>query len=252
MEYINDNIIKKYTVDTNIKSFKVKTHSIVDDLLDGGFETGIVTTIYGPSSSGKTNLCIQTTVNNAKNNKNIIFIDSENGFSLKRVEQILETTDDEKLKEVLKNITLVKPKSFKDQNKVIYSLDYFIKKNKVDLIIVDSIGMLYRLDKPELDIMTANKDLSRQINILNNLANKYNIPIIITNQVYSLFGENKKFRLVGGDIIKYSSKCLIEMDKENDIRKVKLVKHRYLAQKENYFIITNQGLTKFEKENEFI
>lgn len=250
MEYLNENIIKKYTVETNTPSYQLKSFSIIDKILEGGFESGIVTTIYGPASSGKTNICVQTTANNAKDNKKIIYIDSENGFSLKRIEQLLNTTDDEKLKEVLANITLVKPKSFNDQNKIIYSLDFFLKKNPIDLIVVDSIGMLYRLDKPELDIMSANKDLSRQINILSNIADKYNIPIIVTNQVYSLFNENKKIRIVGGDIIKYSSKCLIELDKENDVRKIKLVKHRHLAEKEDYFIITNEGLKTLDDENE--
>jgi len=244
------NLIESFSVNIeDINYEKLKTDSLIDNILDGGFEKGIVTTIYGPASSGKTNICVLSTVNNALKNKKIMYIDSEGGFSLKRVEQLLgiETQNNPLLKQVLNNIILVKPKSFKDQTTIIYALEDYLKDNQVDAIIIDSIGMLYRLDRSDLDIMSANYDLSKQINVLHNLAEEYNIPVIVTNQVYALFDQKDKIRVVGGDIITYSSKCLIELEKEENYRKIKLKKHRHLPEKEDYFIIYDRGIKSLEE-----
>ena len=43
--------------------------------LSGGYETDIITTIYGPAGSGKTNFCVLASVSLAKKGKKIIFID---------------------------------------------------------------------------------------------------------------------------------------------------------------------------------
>lgn len=239
---------EKLIVNTyKINEAKLNTNSLIDKFLEGGFEKGIVTTIYGSPGSGKTNICILTAINNAKENKKIIYIDSESGFSAKRAEQILGLNDEQKLKETLSNITLIKPKTFNDQTKLIMYLDIYLKDNDIDAIIIDSISMLYRLEKSDFDTLNANKDLSKQINLLNNIAEKFNIPIIITNQVYSLFNQTEK-KIVGGDIINYSSKCLIQLDKENDYRKIKLIKHRHIQEKEELFIIENKGIKSLNDE----
>ena len=46
--------------------------------------------------------------------------------------------------------------------------------------------------------------------MLTELSRKRGIPIVITNQVYSDF-ESDEIKMVGGDLLKYSSKCLIEL-----------------------------------------
>ncbi|MCK5723178.1 MAG: PhoH family protein, partial [Gammaproteobacteria bacterium] len=49
----------------------------LDELLGGGFETGVVTQIFGEAGSGKTNICIQLAVECVKRGKKVIFIDTE-------------------------------------------------------------------------------------------------------------------------------------------------------------------------------
>ena len=44
--------------------------------LSGGYETDIITTIYGPAGSGKTNLCMLAAVSQAKKGNKIIFINT--------------------------------------------------------------------------------------------------------------------------------------------------------------------------------
>jgi len=59
---------------------------------------------------------------------------------------------------------------------------------------------------------------------------------LVTNQVYSDFEEKNKVNLVGGDILKYGSKCLLELQKTPaSNRKIIVRKHRSVP--ENRFRI---------------
>ena len=71
--------------------------------------------------------------------------------------------------------------------------------------------------------------------------NFHKIPVLLTSQVYSSF-ENG-VRIVGGDILSYISKCLIELDYQNNKRKMVLKKHRSMASdKVAGFQIVNEGI----------
>jgi hypothetical protein len=88
--------------------------------------------------------------------------------------------------------------------------------------------------------------------ILSEIAKKGNIPVIITNQVYSGFlseeelkkGIEREVNIVGGDLFQYWSKCIIELKNERGKRKAFLLKHRSLPQKELGFEIRNEGIFK--------
>lgn len=227
----------------------------LNKFLYGGYDKDIITTIYGPAGSGKTNLCVLVAVSQAKKGKKIIYIDTEGGFSVDRVKQIAQ--DD--WEKVLGNIILLKPTSFEEQEKSFEKLLKEIKSNEISLIIVDGMTMLYRLamaearEKKNIDeIKEINSKLAKQLRILAEIARNKNIPIIITNQVYSEFqseedfksGKEKTFNMVGGDLLKYWSKCLIELKNERGRRKLVLKKHRSLPEKELEFEIVNSGIKK--------
>ena len=98
-------------------------------------------------------------------------------------------------------------------------------------------------------IREVNRRLARQLKQLNEIARKQNIPVIVTNQVYSEFQkdynpEEKTFSMVGGDLLKYWSKCLIELHNFRGKRKLILRKHRSLPEKELAFEIVNTGIRK--------
>ena len=113
------------------------------------------------------------------------------------------------------------------------------------MIVVDTIAMLYRLElgKSE-DIQGVNRELGRQISYLTEIARKKNIPVLVTNQVYSDFDDKDKVNIVGGDILKYGSKCLIELQiTPNSNRRAILRKHRSIrAEKEIIFKIVEGGI----------
>ena len=112
--------------------------------LHGGYESDIVSVIYGDSGSGKTNFCLLTAVSQAKKGNKVIYIDTEGGFSSERIKQLaFEEYDD-----VLKNILLLKPTNFNEQKQAFDKILEYLKK-EVSLIIVDGMTILYRLDFAE-------------------------------------------------------------------------------------------------------
>lgn len=219
---------------------RTATNTVIDSLLDGGFENDVVTTIYGPAGSGKTNICVVAAINVIKNGGKVIFVDTEGGFSAERAKQICGN-DTEK---ILDKMFFFNPTDFKEQENAFEKLKEMIV-DEVKLIIVDTISMLYRLELGKTDEpYNVNAALGRQIAYLTQIARKKNIPVLITNQVYSDFDNPNGVKIVGGDILKYGSKCLIELQAgHNGIRKAVLIKHRSLPQsKEVLFKIINEGI----------
>lgn len=227
----------------------------LNNWLDGGYEPGVITLFYGPAASGKSNFVILAACHNAKKNKKIIFIDTEGSFSVDRVNQISQGDNEN----ILKNIVILKPTSFNEQKKMFLKLHKELKESEnIGLIIVDSITMLYRLDLAESRINGLNElhkvnfYLAEQMKFLNEIARKKNIPILITGQVYSDFltekdilsGKQAGVNVVGGDLLKYWSKCIIELQYNGGKRRAVIRKHRSLKEDYLNFEIIKEGIKK--------
>jgi len=225
--------------------------------LFGGYEKDIITTIFGPAGSGKTNFCILAAVSQAKKGNKIIYIDTEGGFSVERFRQLAG----EEYQETLKNILLLKPTSFQEQKQAFLQLLKEMKSKTINLIIVDGMTMLYRLELAEAredteksreKIQEINSQLAKQMRVLAEIARKKDIPVLVTNQVYSEFLSEEEFRagkergvaMVGGDILKYWSKTIIELQNNGGKKKAILRKHRSLKEKELDFEIVDRGIRK--------
>jgi len=238
-----------------MESNKISTGSSdLNKWLCGGYDKDVITMIYGPAGSGKTNFCMMAAASQAKKGNKVIFVDTEGGFSIERLKQLCG----EETEKALKNILLLKPTNFEEQDE---SLTRLLKEIKTDsnigLIVIDGMTMLYRLELAEAkeenkSIQAINSKLARHMRILASISRNRNIPIIVTNQVYSEFlsdeelksGKEKKLRLVGGDITGYWSKCIIELKMGEGRRKAVLNKHRSLKENEFDFEVANEGLRK--------
>jgi DNA repair protein RadB len=205
----------------------------LDELLGGGVRARTITQVYGPSGSGKTNLAMQAAVNAVRMGKKVAFIDPESGFSEKRLQQIAGKD----YERVLENTFLFEPSSLKEQGDVIAGL---AKHEGLGLIIVDSIVYYYRLEMDHEKPREAHQELGLQLAQLLDLARKKNLSVLVTNQVYSDV-DTGNVEPVGGDILKYGSKIIMELSKEP--RKARLVKHKFLKSgQEKDFEIIGKGL----------
>ncbi len=217
--------------------------TVLNKLLEYGYERDILTTVYGPAGSGKTTLCLLASIAAVKEGKKVIYIDTEGGFSAIRLQQL---DADEK---VLHNILVLKPTNFEEQISALVKLKEMIN-DKIGLIVVDTIGMLYRIElgkgnRFNVDSKQVNNELSLQILYLTEIARKNNIPILLTNQVYADFDEKDAVKMVGGDILQYGSKCLFELKRFKNYRKAVLKKHRHVKEgKEVVFEIVQQGFVE--------
>lgn len=218
---------------------KVKTGSdLFDDFLNGGYEAEVINTIYGEAGSGKSNLAMLVALSAAQKGK-VIYIDTEGGFSPERIMQL----NPEKARDLLKNIVILQPTTFEQQAEKFNRLEQVANQKNAKLIIVDSISMLYRLALGMQEAYSTNKEMARQLGILRKLSHDLKIPILLTNQVYADFDIPGEIKMVGGDLMKYFSKCIIKLrviDKSK--RTAELVKHRSLPNKTIYFEIREDGI----------
>lgn len=197
---------------------------LLEDILKG--ERKEICCVYGPPASGKTTVVKEAAVFQSKKNKKVFFIDSERSFSVERIIQIAQND-----KNVLNNIFVLKPKDLKEQGKFLKRL---LKLKDVNLVIIDTIGVYYRLELKK-DVDKANKEIHKQFNLLSELCSK-GTSILITNQIYQNIKTNN-INIVGGNMFKNWSKCLIKLEK--DPRKMLFEKPE---NKEVLFNINNDGL----------
>jgi DNA repair protein RadB len=221
---------------------KISSGCEVLNSLIGGIEAGIITTIYGPFASGKSNLCLMLASAVAKEKK-VIFIDTEGGFSVERLRQI----SGEYFEKVIDNIIILRPTNFDEQKKAIRLLNGMTDE-KIGAIIVDTISMLYRVEiGGKEESYVANKELGKQIVLLSEIARKRNIPVLIANQVYADFKNPGKVVMVGGDLLKYGSKCIIEILKHRGCKTLVLKRHRSIGSKSVNFNIVESGFKEVDK-----
>ncbi len=205
--------------------------------LIGGIEKSAITNFYGAPGAGKTNLCLLASLECIRNNGKVVFVDTEGGFSVERLKQLTENFE-----HVLRKVTLIQVKDFKDQNRVIRSL----KNTDTDMIVVDSLVALYRLEcaDPKKETLEANRELSIQLSILSNIAREKNIPVIVTTHTYKNW-ESGEDHIIGGLTTKYWSKSIILLEKTGKMseRRAVVIKHRSIPEgKSVKFLIVRNGI----------
>lgn len=199
----------------------------LDNFLNSGYND--LTIIYGPAASGKTTLALMASLELAKQKKGY-FLRHREWFSFERAKQMSVL-----YKELLDYIFLFKINNFEEQCERIEELNKIV--SKFSLIVVDSIGNYYR-EELKSNVIKINREMEKQLRILRDYSKKFNIPIIITNQVYTNI-HKKEIDLVGGNMVRDFSKCLLELKK--DPRKVVMKKPET---KEMYFRIVDGGIIK--------
>ncbi len=201
---------------------RLPTGTPLDNILNGGLEMGIITNIYGPPGSGKTNIALCALLR-ACESKKAVYIDTEGSFSSERFAQLGGTQKD------MKNIFLLEVHDWEEQHKTVLGLEKLTEKENVGLIIVDSLVALYRLHMDDTNFSLVNKQLATQYSVLSKIARMQKIPVLVTNQVYT---KDDKVELTSRTIARYWSKTLVEIRRlEKDSHRVAIVrKHRSIPE----------------------
>jgi DNA repair protein RadB len=186
--------------------------------------------IYGAEATGKTTFALMEVCEFLKKGKKIVFMDTENSFSVERLNQIFGSHFNKKL---LDNLFLINVNNFSNQTKSLKQVEML---ESIDLVIVDSIGRHYR-NELKADLKKVNNEMSLQLNILKAINCKGTL-ILLTNQVYTQLNTNK-IEIVGGNMMRNWSTMLIELSKNEDKRTMKILKP---TQEEYRFEIVNEGI----------
>ncbi|XP_057488354.1 DNA repair protein RAD51 homolog 4-like isoform X1 [Actinidia eriantha] len=162
----------------------------IDMFLQGGLREGHVTELVGPSSSYKTQVCLQVASNVAKMG-GVVFLDTGNSFSPKRIAQFLisdpagKESDRKILQKVLASIVCYSVFDIFTLLDVLHQLKSNLKYQtcgQVRLLIVDSISSLIT---PVLGgsgshghalMISAGSFLKR-------LAHEHNLAVLVTNHM---------------------------------------------------------------------
>ncbi len=217
----------------------------IDDLLGGGFERGAVTQLYGPPAAGKTNLALSAAVETAAAGDSALFIDTE-GLSVERLEQVAGARTDD-IDDLASRIIISDVLDFDQQGEAVQDAAEFAER--VELIVLDSATGFYRIKRSEDDEAgDALRTVAQQVTHLLSLARKYDIAVVITNQVYTDPDTDRASPLGGHTLTHWSGVvCRIERFRGGN-RRATLEKHQAKpAGQTARFKITGEGLASVEE-----
>ncbi|HJJ29161.1 MAG TPA: DNA repair and recombination protein RadB [Methanocorpusculum sp.] len=189
-----------------------------DEMLGGGLEKKIITQFYGEGGSGKTSLALSAAMAVLAGGRGVIYIDTE-GFSIERFKQLAG----ERVEEFASRFYLFEPENFADQGAKILECSKLMQLRDIGLIVLDSATAYYRIEQTESkDALSL---LSNQMLKLLGIAKRFDVPVIITNQVFTDVEHNRLTGL-GGTALSHISKVIVRVDKFPGFRRAVLMKHR--------------------------
>lgn len=217
----------------------------VDDLLGGGFPRGVVTQVYGPPASGKTNLALSAAVEVAAAGDSALYVDTE-GLSVDRLEQLARAKGD--VDELASRIVVSAAHDFDEQAEAVRDAAEFAES--VDLIVLDSATGFYRLERTNEDDGEALRKVARQVTHLLSLARRHDLAVVVTNQVFSdPESESDRVRPLGGHTLNHWSGVVLRIERfRGGNRRATLEKHQSRAAGDTaQFRLTDSGVESAEE-----
>ncbi|HXW37390.1 MAG TPA: hypothetical protein VEJ36_05765 [Nitrososphaerales archaeon] len=191
----------------------LKTGStVIDRILGGGVRSGALTQVYGSSSSGKTQLGLQTAVLAASSGASALVLDTEGSFRPERAAEIATARGLEP-GPVLERITYVRSATSAEQVEVVRRLARG-GEGGPKLVVVDTVTKNFTLDYPgrenaplrQAELGTHMSEMARDA-FLNSRA------YLLANRVASSpSGEN----FVGGAAIEQTVETSLRLSREGD------------------------------------
>ena len=231
----------------------------LDDLLNGGIETGSITELYGEFRTGKTQLAHQLCITcqlppalgglniDDKNPISCIYIDTEGTFRPERIVSMANRFgSDLDVQMVLKHIFHGRAYNSDHQMVLVENIIKDAKSKNIKLVIVDSLIAHFRAEFVGRGTLAARQQkLNQHLHSLLKLAEVSNVAVIVTNQVHSqpdmFFGDPTA--PVGGHILAHVSHTRIYLRKSKGERRIaRIVDSPLLPESETVFAITGDGI----------
>ena len=152
----------------------------LDKIFPGGLQNGIITEISGLRGTGKTQLALQFAIELLKNNNKILFIDTTVEFRPERFLQMIQSRN--LSTSLLENLHVSRVTDTQKQIEVLKNL----WNDDFSLLIIDNITDLFAFEYSKKEhLIQKNTNFGNYMIKLSKLAQLKNIPIIITNQIFS-------------------------------------------------------------------
>lgn len=172
----------------------------------GGIPQGRIIEVYGPESSGKTTLALQTIASAQKNDMVCAFIDAEHALDVVYAKNLGVDTDN----------LLVSQPDFGEQ--ALDVLETLTRSGAVDLIVVDSVAALTPKSEIEGDMGDTHVGLqarlmSQALRKLTAILHKTNTTVIFINQIrmkIGTMGYGSPETTTGGNALKFY--CSVRID----------------------------------------
>jgi len=238
------------------KEEKIKTGTLLDDLIGGGLPPSKSLLLYGEYGSGKSQTCYTMCVECPHA---VEVIDAENSFRAERIKQICDTRGKD-YKEVFEKIILKQPQNWIQQMRVLYSLPApsDVPTGKVGLVILDSLTKRFRgVEFAGRQSLFIKQPLIREFSFrLEEIVKAYEAGLIITTQVYedpnttSFLAEWTKFKAVGGSSLLHQPDFIIFLRrvKGQNIRIARMMDSSWKPLRECPFVITERGIDNLPED----
>mgnify|MGYP000636769504 CR=1 FL=1 len=230
--------------------------STLDELFMGGLEPGI-TELVGPYGSGKTQICLQLciTVQLPEEKGGLsgkaFYIDTEGTFSAARVAEIAERFG-MNVEKALESIYVQRAFTSSHQMEAVNLAGKFVEENGVKLLVVDSLTAHFRSEFAGREYLAERQFLlNRHIHQLLRLVNKYNLVVVVTNQVLAVpdayYGGSPN-RPVGGNVVAHGCTFRVWLERKKDLYKATMIDSPKHPKESVYFRIDKGGVYEAEED----
>jgi len=220
-----------------------------NQLMGGGFESGVITECFGEYGSGKTQIAHLLAVNVQKQipNAEAVYIDTENTFRPERLIQLAEGAGLNPEK-VLKHVKVARAYNSDHQLLLAEKVEDMLKEdeNNIKVVIIDSLTSHFRAEFIGRGTLAERQQkLNKHMHTLLKIADVYNVLVYVTNQVMAkpdtFFGDPTQ--AIGGHVVAHSSAFRIYLRKgKKGSRVAKLVDSPNLPDGECNFMVETEGL----------
>ncbi|KAA0061956.1 DNA repair protein RAD51-like protein 4 isoform X1 [Cucumis melo var. makuwa] len=223
--------------------YLMEVYGRVDVLLGGGLREGQLTEIVGPSSSGKTQVCLRAASNVAKNyNAEVFYVDTGNSFSPQRISGFvnwkpgtaLDWSEQSMLQQVMSSISCHSVFDIFALFDVLHRLEFNLRSQtckgdrRVQFLIIDSISSLIT------PILGGSSSQGHALMIsagtlLKKIAHEHNIAVLVTN--HTVGGDRGTSKPALGESWKSVPHVRLQLSRDagSNVYQASILKHSSMA-----------------------